>query len=286
MNVMSSFIDYLKTENELSKTTVDNYVVQVGQYLNWLEGTTGSEFKKLHRLNVKSYIQYLEDEGKERSTINTYIAALVRFNKFLIDKGIQTEEAILLKDKFKIQKSMENPNRLELQDVERFRQQVLDEENYRNYAIITLMAYAGLRLSEVLNLKVSDVGVLVSEHAREIRVTGKGNKQRVVPMSSKVYEALKQYYTKQRQGLKFDTKYLFVSSRGNNISRSVINEYFRSRGVEFSPHDLRHFFCSCALENGLSVEEVASLAGHSSYDTTKLYIHHSRRQLWNKLNLM
>lgn len=145
----------------------------------------------------------------------------------------------------------------------------------RNYALVTLLAYAGLRKSDVNFV------------AREIIVEGKGKKTRIVFMNDNVKESL-QSYLNERNQLELNHDYIFVSNRGNKLNRTTVNKflktYCRLFGKEITPHDFRHYFCSNALRVGFSVEEVSNQAGHSNIYTTMLYTHPSREEIIDKMN--
>ena len=146
------------------------------------------------------------------------------------------------------------------------------------------MAYAGLRISEALNLKMNDFNFV----SREIIVKdGKGDKTRIVFMNDKVKELL-QSWIKERGEV--ESEYLFISNRGKQLDRTTVNKLFKTysekvnKDINITPHDLRHYFCSHAIESGMSVHEVANQAGHSNIHTTLLYTNPSKQDLINKMN--
>ncbi|WP_339823439.1 tyrosine-type recombinase/integrase [Paenibacillus sp. FSL R7-0163] len=271
--------------DDMSINTIKSYILNVKGYIKWFEESKGTEFKKLHRENIKDYISYLKTIKKNSSSsINAKISALIKFNDFLIESHVQTEQALSKKDMLKLQIQYASLATVGLADVEKFRQLVLESDSKRNYGIVSLLAYCGLRISECLNIRMSDFNLT----SRELIVyEGKGNKQRTVIISSKAKTAMSSWI-KERSEKGIDSEYLFVSNRGSKIDRTVINKLFKHYstviGKELTPHDMRHFFCSHALENDMSVHEVANQAGHSNIHTTLLYTNPTRDKMLAKMD--
>jgi integrase/recombinase XerD len=282
--MIDSFQKYLQDEQK-SKNTIDSYIQSVRGFLNWFDESKGVEFKKLHRENVRDYISFLKTvKGSKPKTINTKVNALVKLNEFLVESKQQEDMVLTKKDYVKVQQQFASLAKVEYKDVEKFRQLILESGSKRNYAIVSLLAYGGLRISEALNLKMKDFNCI----SREILVQdGKGDKTRTVFMNDKVKTAL-QSWLKEREKQGIESEYVFVSNRNKRLDRTTMNKVFNdfSEKVkkEITPHDLRHFFCSHALNKGMSVHEVANQAGHSNIHTTLLYTNPSKDELINKMN--
>ncbi|MEH7307950.1 tyrosine-type recombinase/integrase [Neobacillus drentensis] len=278
------FTKYLE-EDAKSDNTIKGYIQSVFGFLTWFDQSKDVAFKKLHRENVREYISFLKTvKNSKPKTINTKLNALVKFNEFLIETKVQEEMVLTKKDYVKVQQQYASLAKVEFKDVEKFRQMILDSENKRNYAIVSLLSYAGLRISEALNLKMNDFNII----SREILVQdGKGSKTRTVFMNDKVKTAL-QSWLKEREKQGIENEFIFVSNRNKRLDRTTVNklfnEYSQKLGKEITPHDLRHFFCSHAIKCGLSVHEVANQAGHSNIYTTLLYTNPSKNDLINKMN--
>lgn len=195
---------------------------------------------------------------------------------FLIENGTQTEEAVLKADFMKIQLQYASPCTVRKEDVEAFRQSLLEGGSKRDYAIVTLYAYTGIRRSECVRLKMEDVDLT----AREIRVVGKGDKYRLVYLNDKTVHAIREYLKVRRPY----SPYLFSSRQGQMLSVSRVNQIFNKYSDTITPKTLRHYFCSNALENGYSIHEVANQAGHSNIQTTLLYSNPSAREMKEKAN--
>lgn len=225
-------------------------------------------------------MEYLTNIKKHKvNTINTKLSALIIFNEFLIVSEMQENFAVSKKDMIKIQSKGTSPTEITKKDVKKFRQQILEQGSIRNYAIVTIMAYCGTRISETLSIKLSDINTTT----REIVIKGKGDKYRKVYMNDKVSNSIKEYL-KERQ--ETDLDYLFISSKENKLDRTVINKMFNKYSDTITPHSLRHFFCSNAIENDFSIHEVAYLAGHSNVHTTLLYTNPQETEMKEKMNTL
>lgn len=278
--MLKVFKDYLIKEGK-SVNTINTYTRHVRGYINWFKDTTGGEINKLYRSNILEYKSYLQNIKQDSAkTINNKFSALIKLNEFLIEKGIQTDVVITKKDFIKVQTQVASLATVSKKDVEAFRQKVLEYEGIRNYAIVTIMAYGGLRISESLNLKMNNINLTSKEL---IVKEGKGNKERIVYINSKIIESIKEYLKERKQD---NTDYLFVSNKGGKIDRTVINKVFKKYSDKIIPRTLRHFFCSNALESGYSVHEVANQAGHSNIHTTLIYTNPSKEKMKNKAELL
>jgi integrase/recombinase XerD len=280
--MIEQFEKYLLKE-EKSKNTVQSYLLHIKGYLKWFDESKGTILVKLHRENVRDYIAYLRTIKQAKpSTINAKVSSLIMFNEYLIDNGIQADLVVSKRDNVKIQNQYASLAKIELKDVEKFRQLLLDnEKSKRNHALITLMAYTGLRISEALSIKMNDFNLT----SKELIIVGKGDKTRTVFLNDKVITSLKEWLKERKHQ---DSEYLFVSNRGTALNRTVVNKLFKEYSAlikkEITPHDLRHFFCSYAISSGFSVHEVANLAGHSNIHTTLLYTNPSKKDLLEKIN--
>lgn len=271
-------------KQDKSDNTLQTYTRHLRDYHQWFQGSFGYAFTKLYRENVLDYKSYLLNiRHLNARSVNVVLAALIKLNEFLIENGVQSEMVVTKKDYLKVQTEYASPAVVAKIDVEAFRQRVLENENKRDYALVTLLAYSGLRISEATGLKLSDLNL----QAKEILVRyGKGKKQRLVIINDKVIHAIKSYL-KERDSLKHkESEYLFISRESGRVNNTVINRIFNKYSEQITPHTLRHFFCSYALENGWSVHEVAGQAGHSNIHTTLIYTNPSREEMKRKANLL
>ena len=265
-----------------SENTVYNYELSINEYFKWYEEIYGMDFKKIFRSNVMEYKSYLLNVKKHRGrnlngkTVNSKLSSIRSFNKYLIRVGIQEDLAINYNDFIKIQASYYNPSIVDKKQVEEFRQKILLAGDKRLFAIVTLLAYTGLRISEALILKLVDVDL----ETKELIVrNGKGEKQRNVYINSKIVEAIRDYLKNKTT----KSEYLFTSKNGKKIDRTTINKNFNHYSDIITPHVLRHYFCSLALESGFGIHEVGQIAGHSNYRTTQTYLNPSKSLIKSKM---
>ena len=274
-----------------SEKTIKIYVASVKEFFRWFNDSFGDvEFKKLYRENILEYKSYLKNvkickrtgQNLNAKSINAKLSALIKYNELMQPDNIVISKADLIK----LQAEIISPTNITKKEVEEFRQRVLQSEGCsakRNYAIVTIMAYAGLRISEVLHLKKVDVNTAASQ----IRVAdGKGEKQRTVIINSKVISAIREYQRSDN----VESDYLFHNSKGKILNPSTINKVFDEfsiDGYHIHPHMLRHFFCYNALESGAySINEVSNQAGHTSIKTTLKYLNPNLEQIKKKSELL
>ena len=271
-----------------SENTVKSYTLAVKEYFRWFSESYGdTEFKGLYRANIqeyKSYLKNIKHVGKDQTnldakSINAKLSALVKFNELMQPENIVISKA----DFIKIQENAINPTDITKKDVEEFRQRILQSEgcgSVRNYAIVTILAYAGLRISEVLKLKKIDVAT----QANQIRVSdGKGEKQRIVVINSKIVDAINDYMNTDS----VESEYLFHNNKGKPLNRTTINKVFNEFSENITPHTLRHFYCTNALESGAySINEVSQQAGHSDIRTTMRYTNPNLKKMIEKADLL
>lgn len=287
---IKEFVDRLHLEGKSDKT-IKQYSASIKEYFQWFYESYGDvEFKKLYRENILEYKNYLKNIKRSKrsgnnldaKTVNSKLSALIKFNELLQADNIVVSKADLIK----VQTEIISPTNITKKEVEEFRQRILQSEGCsakRNYAIVTIMAYAGLRISEVLALKKADVNTT----ANQIRVTdGKGEKQRTVIINSKIISAIREY----EKSDSVESEYLFHNSKGKILNPSTINKVFDEFSVEgyhIHPHMLRHFFCYNALESGAySINEVSNQAGHTSIKTTMRYLNPNLDAIKKKAELL
>ncbi len=277
--MVDKYKNYL-LENGKAYNTINSYALHIEEYFKWYKQTYGAKFEKLYRANILDYVSFLRNIKKTSAkTVNAKLSALMSFNEFLIACKIQDDIVINKKDFIKVQNQYASPSIVNKQDVEAFRQKILVNQGKRDYAIVTILAYAGLRISELLNLNIDDVDLI----GRQITITnGKGKKQRIVFINDAISHAVKEYLQERNS----NSKYLFVSRQGENINRTRINQIFNKYSDNITPHTLRHFFCSRSIECGYSIHQVANLAGHSNIHTTLLYTNPSIEEMKEKANLL
>lgn len=284
MDKLCDFVQFL-SDTRKSKNTINGYKLDVQQYLKWFEDSYGMACKELYRQNVLEYIGYVKAvKTLNAKTINHKLSSLAKYNEYLIQLGIQNDIVINKGDMIKVQAEYASPTNVTELEVKQFLQSVLETKNKRNYAIVVLLAYTGLRISEALDIKTNDFNLQTGEC---IIRNGKGEKQRTVILNAKVSNALRDYLKERNKySSAADSPYLFVSKKNENLNRTVVNRIFQKISSKITPHQLRHFFCTNAIEKGLSIHEVANQAGHSNINTTLLYTNPDKVKLKRKMDLL
>lgn len=260
-----------------SQNTIETYARNVRLYFEWCEASFGNRPTQLYRANILEYISYMRNlKGYSPKSVNNHLSSLRCLNEYLIETGIQTDIVVLHTDFMKVQLQYASPCTVEKRDVEAFRQRLLESGSKRDYAIVTLYAYSGLRRSECVNLRLEQVDLI----SKEIRVVGKGDKQRLVYINDKIVHAIREYLKVRKS----ESPYLFVSRQSEKLAPSRINQIFNQYSDKITPKTLRHYFCSNALENGYSIHEIANQAGHSNVQTTLIYSNPTAKEMKDKAN--
>lgn len=278
---MDEFIEYLKNENK-SLNTIKGYLADIKDYFKWFEDSFSKRFSVLMRQNVLEYKSYLQNiRRNDAKTINHKLSSLIKYNQFLVDNHVQKDVVLDARDKIKIQLEYASPTKVTETEVKQFLQTVLESNNERNYALMILLAYTGLRISEALNIRMDDFDLAGKEC---IIRNGKGDKQRSVMLNSRVINAFKEHLkTRDNLAAAKGSDYLFVSKKNKKLDRTTVNRIFQQYSDKITPHQLRHFFCTNGLEKGMLPHEVANQAGHSNIHTTLLYTNPDKKKLMDKM---
>lgn len=271
-----------------SQKTIEVYGNSVKEFFKWFYDSYGNiEYKKLYRENILEYKSYLKDIKKLAhsgnnlcpKSINSKLSALICFNELIEPDNI----VVTKRDLIKIQSEMVSPTSITKKEIEEFRQIVLQSEGCaakRNYAIVTILAYAGLRITECLNLRKSDICL----ESSELKVTnGKGEKARIVIINSKIVSAVREYQKTDH----VESEWLFHNSRGERLNQTTINRVFKlccPKGHNITPHTLRHFYAINAVSSGIfTIPEIANQMGHSSIKTTMKYMNPNLDEIRRKI---
>lgn len=274
-----------------SARTVEVYCNSVKEFFRWFFESYGNiEFRKLYRENILEYKSYLKNIKKSvhsgnnlcPKSINSKLSALICFNELMEPDNIVVSK----KDLIKIQAEMVSPTSITKKEVEEFRQMVLQSEGCtarRNFAIVTILAYAGLRISECLNLRKADI-CLKSNQLKV--VSGKGEKARIVIVNTKIISAVREYQKTDH----VESEWLFHNSRGEMLNQTTINRVFKlycPKGYDITPHTLRHFYAINAVSSGIfTIPEIANQMGHSSIKTTMRYMNPNLEEIRQKVEML
>lgn len=273
---------YLSAERSLSKNTVEAYLRDVRGLANFTEEKISP--KKITLSHLQKYIKQINTLGLSATTQSRILSGIRAFYKFLLlEEEIDADPTLLLEGPRTSRKLPDVLNEKELEDIIN----AVDRSTHdgeRNRAIVETMYGCGLRVSELVDLQISNI------HNEEeyILITGKGNKQRLVPINKMALKHINIYLKNVRSHLtikKGNEDFVFLSKRGAKLSRVmvfyIIKELTARAGIKkiISPHTLRHSFATHLVENGADLRAVQEMLGHESITTTEIYTHISRRQL-------
>lgn len=277
------FIQYLQFEKRFSPHTVTAYRQDLNQFNNFLVSDELTPDSITHQ-DVRSWMLDLMEKGSEAKTINRKISVLRSFYKFLQREGLMQNDPMIHVRTPKI------PKRLPVVVEEQKLDVLLDDElafgndfnGIRNRLIMELLYGTGMRLSELVNLKDQDVNI----YEQYIKVLGKRNKERVIPVSNPLIKLIKEYL-KEKLNQNFDNKApaLIVTNEGKGAYPKFIYRIVKSSLSEIStqdkksPHVLRHTFATTLLNKGADLNAIKELLGHSSLAATQVYTHNSVEKL-------
>lgn len=287
ITMLDDYKTYLSLERKLADNTVESYVMDLKFFLQFLE-LKNYKVEQLNGEILSEFITYISMTNISAKSMNRKISSLKSFNKFLISERVLKADITSQIAFPKLGRVL--PNYLTVDEVDQLLSfEVKNKNDCRNKAIIELMYSSGLRVSEILNLKLNDIN---TTH-RSIRVRGKGNKDRIVMFGEYALDSLRNYLTNCRE-LFLNGKpceYVFVNIHQKPISRQsfwkIIKTIAKKQGLDhngISPHVLRHSFATHLVENGANLRVVQELLGHSDISTTQKYTHLNTRYLEESYN--
>ena len=279
-----SFLSYLSLERKYSPHTVTAYKADLEEWaLFCSEEFSLKDIDSANYSLIRSWIVQLVDSKVSNRTINRKIAALKAYYKFLLRIGQIAANPLAKHTALKTTKKVEIPfSELEMEAVLQQITYADDFEGARDKLIVALLYTTGMRRAEMINLKMGNVDF----SSMTLKVLGKRNKERILPLLSSTKELFDQYFV-YRDALKTieDGEFVFLSKAGNKIYETlvyrIINRYFSevSSKVKKSPHILRHTFATHLLNKGADLNSVKELLGHSSLASTQVYTHNSIAEL-------
>ncbi len=283
--LIKNFLIYVRLEQSLSDNSVAAYQHDIELYRQYLNSINHSMLvKNIHQEEIESFLAYLYEIGLSASSQARILSGLRKFFKYLmLEKLISINPTELI--------STPNIGR-HLPDVLSYEEisSMIDNIDlshplgYRNKAIIEVMYGCGLRVSELISLKISNI----YKNDEFIRVFGKGDKERLIPISKSTLISIEHYVSDIRQLLPINPKNsdtLFINRRGNALSRQmvflIIKELAEKSGIKknIGPHTLRHSFATHLIEGGADLRAVQQMLGHASINTTEIYTHISDQYL-------
>ena len=281
--LIDSFLKYLRFERNYSKKTIISYGIDLREFERYLKEVDAElDFTKVHADNVRNWIVHLMDNGCVAASVNRKLSSLRSFYRFLLRKKVISVNPLLKISGLKKKKTL--PSFLKMEEMDR----ILDETSFgegfegcRDRMILEMFYATGMRLSELIGLDDADVDF----SARLIKVTGKRNKQRLIPFGDELSDDLLKYIKVRDEALPEREKALFVLSNGNRMYPVAVYKLVRrnlSKVVTLkkkSPHVLRHTFATAMLNDNAELRAVKELLGHESLATTEIYTHTTFEEL-------
>jgi len=276
-NLLANFQTFLSIERGLSINTRKAYTDDIHQFIEALKAKKITHIGIVDRKQILDHLLTLKTNGMAVSSISRHLVSIKIFFRYLLQEGVILKNVTDTMDTPRLWKIL--PDTLSTQEVARLLQapDLRTPLGVRNHAILELLYATGMRVSELANLKRSDL------HLNEecIRCIGKGEKERIIPVSKKTIKTLYHYLEEIHPLLCFDPQnpYLFLTRNGNKLSRQrlwqIIKNLTQKAEIQktITPHTLRHSFASHLLQNGAPLRIIQELLGHADIATTQIYTH-------------
>lgn len=284
ISLINEYQSYLKYEKFLSEKTIDSYLVDVNEYLNF------QKVDDLSLLNIQDgleYLNYLYERDLKKSSQAHKITSLKSFYKFLVLKQYISDNFFEKIEPPK--KDSKLVNVIEYQVLESFLDSFTNSNlDIRNRAMFELLYATGIRVSELVNIKVKDLNF----NNQSIIVFGKNNKERIVFLNNTSVEVIKKYLENARLELLKNNKsdYLFINHTGTELGVRGVQKVLKTKWLkiinrqDINPHQFRHTYATHLLENGMDLRSLQELLGHENLSTTQIYTKVSQRQLKNAID--
>ena len=277
-HLIESFLDSLYIEKGLSQNTVQSYKNDITSFALWVDESINLPLVRISKIDINKYIAQLFKNGLKSSSVNRKISTIKSFFIFLLKKKhilvSPVDDIEMIKQEKYLPISMSEKEvelLLESPNLESF-------IGIRDRAMIEMLYATGMRVSELINLKITDI-----DHNRlVVKVMGKGSKERLIPYGEVASDYLNLYLKNRKE---INSNEIFLSNRGKKITRSAfwnrIKLYLKKENLKesISPHTLRHAFATHLLNRGADLRSVQILLGHSDLSTTQIYTHIAKQRL-------
>ena len=281
-NEINAFMLYLHNIKKTSENTEMSYRRDLVKVMNYMQEQGIEDVRKITATNLNSYILYLEKNKFSAATISRNIASLKAFYHYMCKEGLVAEDVAETLHAPKIEKKM--PEILSTDEVVRLLEQPSGDtaKEIRDKAMLELLYATGIRVTELITLKLSDVNLQMG-----YIVCRDNGKERVIPFGNEAKSALIRYLEGTRSAMIKDaeSEYLFANCSGQPMSRQgfwkLIKYYAKKAGIvaDITPHTLRHSFAAHLVENGADLRSVQEMLGHSDISTTQIYVNMNRNRL-------
>lgn len=273
-DILEKYQIYLLTiKQKEEETTVSSYIEDIYKYLEYMENNKIKTALNIKYQDITKYLKYLDNNNYETSSIIRKIVSIKLFHKYLsLEYKIKDISSKIINPKLR----RKLPNILTIEEVDNLLDIKLNTSfDYRNKAMLELMYSSGLRVSELVDLKLNNIDL----DNGYVRCLGKGKKERIIPIGEIAIEYLKKYINEYRNSMKkgYYTENVFLNNHGKNITRQgfflIIKNIAKEKNINknITPHMLRHSFATHLLNNGANLRTIQEMLGHSSITTTQIY---------------
>ena len=280
ISLVKNFLDYLKIEKRYSVHTTVSYKNDLNQFNLYLSNTySGIEFHKVEMIHIRSYMVHLLESKLAKSTVSRKISSIKSLYKYLKKEQLISSSPVQLLETPKLESRL--PVFLKEDEIVNLFEEFKFEDSFsgkRDKMILYFFYQTGIRLSELIGLKDVDV------RNGELKVLGKRNKERIIPLSNNIQPLIDQYLT-LRNTLDIKTSHFFVTDKGNKLYEKFVyrkvNHYLSmvSSKQKKSPHILRHTFATHMLNNGADLNAIKEILGHENLSATQVYTHNTFQKL-------
>ena len=273
MKYLDDYITYIKSNKRYSVYTINNYYKDIIDFINYLDKV---DYLKIKDEDVVYYLEYLYNQKYNKNSISRKLSSLRSFYNYLVNNDIIAYNYFNNHKNPKKDKIL--PKYIKDEDLELMFSKT---KNIRDKLILESLFVTGIRVSELVNIKINDINL----YNREIKIFGKGSKERIVIFSTNCLNNLNNYLKERDKIDKKNSNYLILNKNGGKISttsiRNILNKIKLISGAKtkITPHMLRHTFATDMLNNGADLVSVKKLLGHESLDTTSIYTHVTNEQV-------
>ena len=286
--IKNEYLKFIQIEKGLSSNTIGAYRRDLDKYVAYLNEHKIDHIDFVDRQTIQQCLGYLHDQGASAKSLARFISTVRSFHQFALREKYAAKDPTVLIETPKYERRL--PDVLEVDEIVALLEtpDISKNNGYRDRTILELLYATGMRVSELIQLEVENVNLIMGF----VRVFGKGNKERIVPLGDTVIDFLTKYIETVRPQLlkKTKTDALFLNLHGKPLSRQGIWKMIKQTGIKaninktLTPHTLRHSFATHLLENGADLRAVQEMLGHSDISTTQLYTHVSKSQIRKMYN--
>lgn len=289
--IIEEYLKFIQIEKGLSENTIGAYRRDLKKYQLYMQEQKIAHIDFIDRQTIQECLGSLIDQGASAKSIARFISTIRSFHQFALREKYAAKDPTVLIETPKYEKKL--PDVLDVEEVIQLLEtpDLTKSNGYRDRTILELLYATGMRVTELIQIEIDDVNLIMGF----VKVFGKGNKERIIPLGDTVIEYLDTYINNVRSQLlkKTVTNVLFLNLHGRPLTRQGIWKLIKQYGLRaninktLTPHTLRHSFATHLLENGADLRAVQEMLGHSDISTTQLYTHVSKtqiRQMYNQFH--